>query len=50
MLEKSILSISPTTEENNTDSNEVADHIRTLGMESSNMDPEVVEIVGNTWR
>ena len=48
MLEKSILSISPTTEENNADSNEVAEHIRTLGMESSNMDPEVVEIVGNT--
>ena len=48
LLEKSILSISPATEENSTDSTEVADHIRTLGMESSNMDPEVVEIVGNT--
>jgi CBS domain containing-hemolysin-like protein len=48
LLEKSILSISPQTEENKTEGNEVADHIRTLGMESSNMDPDVVEIVGNT--
>jgi len=48
LLEKSILSISPAMEESSTESNEVAEHIRTLGMESSNMDPEVVEIVGNT--
>mgnify|MGYP003975394741 FL=1 len=48
LLEKSILSISPQAEENNTEGNEVAEHIRTLGMESSNMDPEVFEIVGNT--
>ena len=48
LLEKSILSISPATEESSAESNEVAEHIRTLGMESSNMDPEVVEIVGNT--
>ena len=48
LLEKSILSISSATEESSTESNEVAEHIRTLGMESSNMDPEVVEIVGNT--
>lgn len=48
LLEKSILSISSQSEERKTESNEVADHIRTLGMESSNMDPEVVEIVGNT--
>jgi CBS domain containing-hemolysin-like protein len=47
LLEKPLLS-SPQTEENKTEGNEVADHIRTLGMESSNMDPEVVEIVGNT--
>ena len=48
LLEKSILSISPQSEESKSEGNEVADHIRTLGMESSNMDPEVVEIVGNT--
>ena len=48
LLEKSILSISPKPEESKAEGNEVADHIRTLGMESSNMDPEVVEIVGNT--
>ena len=48
LLEKSILSISPQAEQNNTEGNEVAEHIRTLGMESSNMDPEVFEIVGNT--
>jgi CBS domain containing-hemolysin-like protein len=48
LLEKSILSISSQHEENKTEGNEVAEHIRTLGMESSNMDPEVVEIVGNT--
>lgn len=48
LLEKSILSISPRTEESKTEGNEVAEHIRTLGMESSNMDPEVFEIVGNT--
>lgn len=47
LLEKQLFS-SPQTKENNTEGNEVADHIRTLGMESSNMDPEVVEIVGNT--
>lgn len=48
LLEKSILSISPQRDESKAEGNEVADHIRTLGMESSNMDPEVVEIVGNT--
>lgn len=48
LLEKSILSISQQTEESKAEGNEVAEHIRTLGMESSNMDPEVFEIVGNT--
>ena len=47
LLEKSILSISPATEENSTDSTE-SDHIRTLSMESSNMDPEVVEMLETT--
>ena len=28
--------------------NELADHIRTLSRESSTLDPEVFEIVGNT--
>jgi CBS domain containing-hemolysin-like protein len=48
LLQQSILSIAPQTDENNNEGNEVAEHIRTLGMESSNMDPEVFEIVGNT--
>lgn len=48
LLEKSILSISSQSEENKNEGNEVAEHIRTLGMESSNMDPEIFEIVGNT--
>ena len=47
MLEGSIFSIAPQAEENKVEGKEVADHIRTLGMESSNMDPEVVEIVTN---
>ena len=48
LLEKSIFSISSQPEEGNSEGNEVADHIRTLGREGQNMDPEVFEIVGNT--
>ncbi len=47
-LEKSNLSDSQQREEKQAEGNEVAEHIRTLGMESSKMDPEVFEIVGNT--
>ena len=30
------------------DENDIADHIRTLGREGSNLDPEIFEILGNT--
>jgi putative hemolysin len=35
-------------EEGSTEENEVADHIRTLSREGSNLDPDIAEIVGNT--
>ena len=35
-------------EEDSTEENEVADHIRTLSREGSNLDPDIAEIVGNT--
>ena len=35
-------------EEGHAEENEVADHIRTLSREGSNLDPDIAEIVGNT--
>ena len=35
-------------EQGETEDNEVADHIRTLSREGSNLDPDIAEIVGNT--
>ena len=35
-------------EEGQSEENEVADHIRTLSREGSNLDPDIAEIVGNT--
>jgi putative hemolysin len=47
-----IESFIPSTGQNRDDEenvdNEVADHIRTLALEGSNLDPEISEIVGNT--
>jgi len=39
---------SPNGEEGDSEENEVADHIRTLSREGSNLDPDIAEIVGNT--
>ena len=38
----------PYGEEGSPEENEVADHIRTLSREGSNLDPDIAEIVGNT--
>ena len=38
----------PYGEEGSSEENEVADHIRTLSREGSNLDPDIAEIVGNT--
>lgn len=47
-LEKGLQSISDTKINLKDDKNGLADHIRTLSRESSTLDPEVFEIVGNT--
>jgi CBS domain containing-hemolysin-like protein len=39
---------SPNGVEGDSEENEVADHIRTLSREGSNLDPDIAEIVGNT--
>ena len=47
-IEKFVHSISDPKIEVEDEKNELADHIRTLSRESSTLDPEVFEIVGNT--
>lgn len=47
-IEKFVHSVSDPKIEVEDEKNELADHIRTLSRESSTLDPEVFEIVGNT--
>ncbi len=47
-LESVFASSSTAESSGKSEENEVADHIRTLAREGSNLDPEVAEIVGNT--
>ena len=44
----SIFHSGPNGTEGEQEENEVADHIRTLSREGSNLDPDIAEIVGNT--
>ena len=47
-IEKVFFGTDPKGENGDNEDNEVADHIRTLSREGSNLDPDIAEIVGNT--
>lgn len=47
-IERSFSPAGPNGTEGEPEENEVADHIRTLSREGSNLDPDIAEIVGNT--
>ncbi|MDG1172752.1 MAG: hemolysin family protein [Opitutales bacterium] len=47
-IEKNFSDSDPNGENGESEDNEVADHIRTLSREGSNLDPDIAEIVGNT--
>ena len=47
-IEKGFFGTDPKGENGDNEDNEVADHIRTLSREGSNLDPDIAEIVGNT--
>ena len=47
-IEKVFFGTDPNGENGDNEDNEVADHIRTLSREGSNLDPDIAEIVGNT--
>ena len=47
-IEEAFSHSGPNGTEGEQEENEVADHIRTLSREGSNLDPDIAEIVGNT--